>query len=313
MRRSARFAGLALTAVAFLAACGSDNKSASVETTAPAAQALAPEPTTTAPANFGGTVAVKSNATDLGPVLAGPDGRTLYGFINDVNATSTCYGTCAEAWPPVIVQPNWTVGPGLDNGVFSTVIRDDGHEQLVAGKFPLYYFSGDSAPGDLNGRGSGDVWFAMNTSARLIQNAPAPATTTAPTTAPAKAPATTAPPAAAAGASVKLAKSGLGDILVDADGRTLYAFLKDVDGKPTCQDACAKAWPAALVSGKAVAGEGIDANIITTVATPDGKTQLKAGKWPLYRFSGDAAAGDTNGQGSGGNWFVVGKDGKPIK
>ena len=33
---------------------------------------------------------------------------------------------------------------------------------------------------------------------------------------------------------------------------------------------------------------------------------LKAGAWPLYRFAGDAAPGDTNGQGSGGVWFVVG-------
>jgi predicted lipoprotein with Yx(FWY)xxD motif len=310
MRRPARLAALAIAATALFAACGSDNKSATVETTTPTVAATTP---TTAAAKFGGTVAVKSNATDLGPVLAGPDGRTLYGFTNDVEATSTCYGTCAEAWPPVIVESNWTVGPGLDNGVFSTIIRDDGHEQLVAGKFPLYYFSGDSAPGDLNGQGSGDVWFAVNTSARLVQKAAggtdAGATTT---TAKPAGPTTTAKPAAAA-ASVKLAKTSLGDVMVDADGHTLYAFTKDVDGKPTCQGDCAKAWPAALVSGNAVAGEGIDAAIITTVATPDGKTQLKAGKWPLYRFAGDAAPGDANGQGSGGVWFVVAKDGKLVK
>jgi predicted lipoprotein with Yx(FWY)xxD motif len=300
MRRPARIAALAITAAAFLAACGSDNKTASVETTTPpAAAAIAPaETTTTAPSNFGDTVAVKSSATDLGPVLAGPDGRTLYGFTNDIDATSTCYGTCAEAWPPVIVEPNWTVGPGLDNGVFSTVIREDGHEQLVAGKFPLYYFSGDSAPGDINGQGSGDVWFAMNTSARLIQTAAGEATTTT---------------AAVQAASVSLGKTELGDVLVDAKGHTLYAFTKDADGKPTCQGDCAKAWPAALVEGDPVAGDGIDAGVITTVETPDGKTQLKAGKWPLYTFSGDSAPGDTNGQGSGGVWFVVAKDGKLIK
>jgi predicted lipoprotein with Yx(FWY)xxD motif len=300
MRRPVRLAALALTAAAFLAACGSDSKSATVDNaTTPAAEALSPAPTTTAPANFGGTVAVKSNATDLGPVLAGSDGRTLYGFTNDVAATSTCYGTCAEAWPPVIVDANWTVGPGLDNGVFSTIIREDGHEQLVAGKFPLYFFSGDSAPGDHNGQGSGDVWYAVNTSARLVQTADGDTTTTVAPAAPA--------------ASVKLAKTALGDVLTDADGNTLYAFTKDVDGTPTCQGACAKAWPAALIEGQAIAGEGIDAAVITTVPTPDGKTQLKAGKWPLYRFSGDAAPGDTNGQGSGGSWFVVTKDGKLVK
>ena len=52
---------------------------------------------------------------------------------------------------------------------------------------------------------------------------------------------------------------------------------------------------------------------ITTVDAPGGGTMLKAGKWPLYRFAGDAAPGDTNGQGSGGVWFVVGADGKLIK
>ena len=66
------------------------------------------------------------------------DGLTLYGFVNDVDAISTCYSTCAEAWPPVIVDEEWTVGPGLDTGIFSTTERDDGTLQLVAGKFPLY-------------------------------------------------------------------------------------------------------------------------------------------------------------------------------
>ena len=41
----------------------------------------------------------------------------------------------------------------------------------------------------------------------------------------------------------------------------------------------------------------------------DGSFQLAAGGWPLYRFAGDVAAGDTTGQGSGGVWFVVAPDG----
>lgn len=297
MRRSIGVAALAAGALVALAACGSDKKATTVEA-APVATA-APASTTVAPANFGSTVAVKSATTDLGPVLSGPDGRTLYGFTNDVDSKSTCYGTCAEAWPPVIVQPDWTVGPGLDSGIFSTVIRDDGLEQLVAGKFPLYYFSGDAASGDHNGQGSGDVWFVVNTSGRLVRDSGATAGSS-----------TTAK---AAPADIKIAKTGLGDVLVDADGHTLYAFTKDSAGTPTCQGDCAKAWPAALVSAQPVLGEGLDSAVVTTVSTPDGKTQLKAGKWPLYRFSGDSAPGDTNGQGSGGLWFVVTKDGKLVK
>ena len=54
------------------------------------------------------------------------------------------------------------MAPGLDSGVFSTVARDDGAAQLTAGQFPLYYFSGDARPGDVNGQGSGNVWFVVD-------------------------------------------------------------------------------------------------------------------------------------------------------
>jgi predicted lipoprotein with Yx(FWY)xxD motif len=211
----------------------------------------------------------------------------------------------------VIVSPDWTVGPELDSGIFSTVPRQDGTEQLVAGKFPLYYFSGDSAPGDHNGQGSGDVWFVVGQDAKLV-TAAAPANgAAAPTTAPAAAPAPAAP--AAAATSVKLADSALGKIVVDAKGRTLYGFTKDENGTSTCSGGCAQAWPPSIVQGAPVAPGGIDAKALTVVARPDGSSQLKLGKWPLYTFAGDGAPGETNGQGSGGSWFVIGADGKLIK
>jgi predicted lipoprotein with Yx(FWY)xxD motif len=124
--------------------------------------------------------------------------------------------------------------------------------------------------------------------------------------------ATTAAPSPASAASVALADSSLGKIIVDAEGRTLYAFTNDSAGTPTCSDACANAWPAALVQGTPTPGAGITA-AITALPAPTSGIMLKAGKWPLYRFSGDAAPGDVNGEGSGGVWFVVGADGKLIK
>ena len=123
--------------------------------------------------------------------------------------------------------------------------------------------------------------------------------------------ATAAAPASTA-ASVGLADSPLGKIIVDAQGRTLYAFTNDSAGTPTCTGACASAWPAALVQGTPAIGPGITA-AITALPAPVNGTMLKAGKWPLYRFSGDAAPGDVNGEGSGGVWFVVGADGKLVK
>jgi predicted lipoprotein with Yx(FWY)xxD motif len=330
-RSSKRIILLAIAGLG-LAACGASNDSPSV---APTQAPAAPQTTVAAaPATTAATVAVKTSNSPLGQILVGPDGRTLYAFTNDVDARSSCTGTCADAWPPVIVDDSWIVAPGLDSGVFSTTERPDGGEQLVAGKFPLYYFSGDSSPGEVNGQGSGDVWFVVDTKAALIKAATpaqAPATTAAPapvTTAPpataapataapattaAPAPATTAAPAKPASAPVaKVSSSPLGQILVDPAGRTMYAFTKDADGKPTCNDACAKAWPPVIVNGP-IAVEGADGKLFTTVARADGSSQLKAGKWPLYYFAGDAAPGDTNGQGSGNSWFVVGADAKLIK
>jgi predicted lipoprotein with Yx(FWY)xxD motif len=286
---------LALAGIA-LGACGSKTSSPAAT---PAAPAPAPITTAGAPA-AGASVAVKSAASSLGQILVDPQGRTLYAFTKDTAATSTCTATCAEAWPPAVVDASWTVAPGLDSGVFSTITRDDGSLQLTAGKFPLYYFSGDARPGDVNGQGSGDVWFAVSPQAQLVKDTGAP-TTAAP-----------APAPAAPAAIAKTATTPLGTIVVDAGGRTLYGFTKDANGTSTCNDACAQAWPPVTVSGD-LAVEGLDQSLFSTIDRADGSKQLKMGKWPLYRFSGDAAPGDTNGQSSGGSWFVIGADGKLIK
>ena len=102
-------------------------------------------------------------------------------------------------------------------------------------------------------------------------------------------------------------------ILVGADGRTLYAFTKDVDGQSTCFDACAAAWPAVTVTDGFTPPAGVDPALVSTVDRPDGSKQLKVGKWPLYYYAGDGAQGETNGQGVGGVWFVVKADGTLIK
>lgn len=297
MRIRPRALPFLLVAAATLSACGSSDAAspttAPVATTAPA---VAPS-STAAPA--GGSVVVKSASSDLGDVLVGPDGRTMYGFTNDPEGASSCSGTCADAWPPVVVGADWKVGPELDSGIFSTIAREDGTQQLTVGRWPLYYYSGDAVAGDVTGQGSGGVWFVAGTDGKLIEDGAG------------EAPEEGEP---APGGSVALAETDLGSVLVDGAGLTLYGFLPDeAAGLPTCTDACATTWPAAVVDGEPEVGEGIEASLITTVEAADGGSQLKAGKWPLYTFSGDAAPGDVNGQGSGGSWFVVGADGKLIK
>jgi predicted lipoprotein with Yx(FWY)xxD motif len=150
----------------------------------------------------------------------------------------------------------------------------------------------------------------------------APATTAAGTTAPAATGGTTAPAATggattvageAGGATVATAETDIGTVLVDANGMTLYAFLNDTAGEPTCTGDCAGAWPPAVVEGEPVVGAGLDASVFTVVEHPEAGSMLKAGDWPLYTFAQDSAPGDTNGQGSGDAWFAVTPDGELVE
>ena len=159
-----------LTGLAALTACAG-SEAAKPAATPPCRSASVPVATTVPPAAAAGaSVVVKAGSSSFGQILVDATGNTLYAFTNDTAAQSTCTGTCADAWPPVIVDPSWTVAPGLDAGVFSTVIRTDGSEQLMAGRFPLYRFSGDARPGDVNGQGSGGVWFVVDGSANIIED-----------------------------------------------------------------------------------------------------------------------------------------------
>jgi predicted lipoprotein with Yx(FWY)xxD motif len=141
--------------------------------------------------------------------------------------------------------------------------------------------------------------------------APTEAPSEAPSAAPSEAP-SEAPSAAAA--TVALSETSLGMVLVDAEGKTLYGFTADTAGESTCYDQCATNWPPLLAEDAASidVGDGLDASLLTTVARTDGTTQVKYGDWPLYYFAADTAPGDTNGQGVGEVWYVVGADGALI-
>ena len=126
-----------------------------------------------------------------------------------------------------------------------------------------------------------------------------------------------APPKTASGApaTVGVAKTGLGKILVDSQGRTLYLFKKDSGTKSACTGACASAWPPLRANGKATVGSGANASLIAITARSDGKPQVTYGGHPLYLFQGDQKAGDTNGQGVtafGGGWFTLSAAGHQV-
>jgi len=128
---------------------------------------------------------------------------------------------------------------------------------------------------------------------------PAETTTTAtPTTAAPEVTEATAPVM-----TVAIAESGLGEIVVDGDGNTLYLFVPDGQGASVCNDDCAEAWPPLV--GDVVPGAGLDAGLLGSAARDDGSEQATYNGWPLYYFAGDAAVGDTNGQGVNDVWYLL--------
>jgi predicted lipoprotein with Yx(FWY)xxD motif len=114
--------------------------------------------------------------------------------------------------------------------------------------------------------------------------------------------------AAAKAATLNVANGGLGKILVDSQGRTLYLFKRDSGTKSMCNGACATNWPPLAANGKPTVSGGAMASLAGTAKRSDGSTQVTYNGHPLYRFSGDQKPGDTNGQGVnafGGLWYAL--------
>lgn len=109
-----------------------------------------------------------------------------------------------------------------------------------------------------------------------------------------------------------------GAYLTDADGRALYLFTADQQGKgdakatSNCSDACATAWPPLLTDGQPKAGDKVQSDLLGTIERQDGSTQVTYNGWPLYYFARDQGPGETAGQdvhGFGGEWYLVTPEG----
>ena len=121
----------------------------------------------------------------------------------------------------------------------------------------------------------------------------------------------TAAPAAAVKSStapvwVKVANNKqLGNILINAKGRTLYHFLSDTVGQSACTSSCAQVWPPLLLPKGASLKHAKLPGKLSTMKLANGARQVTYNNWPLYRYSGDSKAGDTKGQGLFKLWFAA--------
>jgi predicted lipoprotein with Yx(FWY)xxD motif len=110
--------------------------------------------------------------------------------------------------------------------------------------------------------------------------------------------------------------SGLGKILVDSTGRSVYLFEKDTGPRSTCSGACAAEWPPVTTTGKPTAGDGLTASMLGTTKRSDGTMQVTYNGHPLYRFSADNKPGDATGQNVdafGAEWYVLSPAGHKVE
>ena len=107
---------------------------------------------------------VTATSTKLGTILVDGSGRTLYLFEKDQPDQSACSGACAAAWPVDQSSGTPKAGSGVKASLLGTIKRSDGITQVTYNHHPLYYYSGDSGPGQQTGQGLnafGAKWFVV--------------------------------------------------------------------------------------------------------------------------------------------------------
>lgn len=101
--------------------------------------------------------------------------------------------------------------------------------------------------------------------------------------------------------------AAFGSIMVDGNGNSLYFFSRDTRNTSECADGCLDAWPI-FYDANIVVGSGLETSDFGTITRGDGSRQTTYKGWPLYYFANDNVAGDTNGDGVGGVWFIAKPD-----
>jgi predicted lipoprotein with Yx(FWY)xxD motif len=110
------------------------------------------------------------------------------------------------------------------------------------------------------------------------------------------------------GGLMKVKRTKLGYILANPHGLTVYYHTADKpgSGKSVCTGSCAAAWPPVGYPDRIPAGVKLPLKgTLGFITRPGGFRQLTINGWPIYKYAGDKAPGQVNGNGVGGVWFVV--------
>lgn len=155
---------LAVAAASLLfAACSSSSKSTTSAATNP--------PATTASGSGAVTVSA-ANVPGVGTVLVDGNNRTLYVLVGEKGGKVTCTssGNCTGIWPPMVLPAGTnqaTPGSGVQASLLGVVMGPSGDHRVTYNGWPLYTFSGDTAPGQAKGQGVKDVyglWWVLSPS-----------------------------------------------------------------------------------------------------------------------------------------------------
>ena len=136
-----------------------------------------------------GTATLTVERTRAGMVLAGSKGLTLYYFTKDKphSGKSACFGSCLKAWPALAAPVKAPAGARMP-GPMGTIRRGNGTVQVTINGYPIYYYVGDKAPGQIAGNGVEGTWHIIkikmkkgSTASTANQATTAPKVTTTPT------------------------------------------------------------------------------------------------------------------------------------
>lgn len=168
IRTTYAFILLAVVGTLAIVGCGGSNSNGSNSETAGGSSMPVSSPSS----GGGAMVLTGTSIQGLGAVLVDSEGLTVYTFGKDKGNTSSCYGACAESWPPVTTSGAPTAGEGAMSSQLATTKRKDGTLQVTYAGHPLYTFVDDQNPGEANGNESdafGGEWLAVDESGAMVE------------------------------------------------------------------------------------------------------------------------------------------------
>jgi predicted lipoprotein with Yx(FWY)xxD motif len=226
------------------------------------------------------TVALKTETTRAGMVLANGGGLTLYYYSEDKpgSGKSVCTGGCATAWPPLAAPVKAPAGVHLP-GPLGMITRPGGVRQVTINGFPVYTYAGDKAPGQATGNGMEGSWHVVKLGGAAGTQAVR---------------------------ALKVEHTSAGTVLASSRGLTLYYYSEDKpgSGKSVCTGACIKAWPALNYPVRAPAGVHLPGKVGYIVRS-SGFKQVTINGYPIYKYAGDKAPGQAKGNGIERAWHVI--------